>query len=660
MSVQNQNIETQPSDNNTKLLNTLKGNELIIQDSVTMDLHTFNFSHPKISSEWTFWMKECFVNLCGGWNSSELQSLSARVNTAKGWRNSLLRIGVWATSNSYGTPMSQWDEVKVTEMMIEALNNKIEWTEDRDIAPLGRGPIEQLFTTISKTRNFKTKGELSDGIMFDLPDNFLEEIFKAPLKKYGLTYHEWLSSGGWESIPLPVAMAFLSDAIDMVRSTKTKFLIDYFNFQRTEDRVSTRTIFSHHQFNHFCSTGEYKINRNGAKEKAAKLKEIIEKHYNDASTGFPFKHKEIHDHCDDVYDACMVIYLCLTAIRLSELSSIDADDYDIETDGTWVFKSSLLKTNMGIKESLEMSGLVAEASNTLMALSYVTKRKRKDGKRVPLFSRYLSKSDCGDKLGTRHSMRSEKEHTLRLRLNRFYEKFLEKRPEFKEICESIHPHRFRHTWAEFALRRFEGNVFEAIRRHFRHSYGSYFTTNYVFNKLTDEVREDIEGRYLKEILTRIVTEDLQATLNEDFKRDLVGKVANQVSKAMSSTILTEAEIHQFVEELSDEYESILAHEYGYCIVRKDLKHLAKCVDKKTQTPILKNGCFEICSGCVNFLASEKSNKESITRIAVSHTEMIASFKNIFGDNVTSTAINASKKTVKRAEEILNDMEAKNE
>jgi hypothetical protein len=146
MSVQNQNIEIQPSDNNTQLLNTLKGNELIFQDSVTMDLHTFNFSHPKISSEWTFWMKECFVNLCGGWNSSELQSLSARVNTAKGWRNSLLRIGVWATSNSYGTPMSQWDEVKVTEMMIEALNNKIEWTEDRDIAPLGRGPIEQLFT----------------------------------------------------------------------------------------------------------------------------------------------------------------------------------------------------------------------------------------------------------------------------------------------------------------------------------------------------------------------------------------------------------------------------------------------------------------------------------------------------------------------------------
>ena len=322
-----------------------------------------------------------------------------------------------------------------------------------------------------------------------------------------------------------------------------------------------------------------------------------------------------------------------------------------------MFDSELIKTNHGIKEVREMHGMVAEAANTLVELSYISKRGRSNKEKLPLFGRYFYANDFNKNESFRRNRRSTKENAIRQRLNGIYSHFLERHPEFEEYCSAIHPHRFRHTWAEFALRRFEGNVFEAIRRHFRHSYGSYFTTHYVFGKLTDEVRDQIEKEYLKEILSKLATENVQATMDDNFKRDLHGKVAYYISKAMDVTVLTEAEIDDFVDAMAEEFESITAHEYGYCLVRKDMKHLAKCIDKKTQTPVLQNGCFELCSGCINFVSSKCSNKESITRIAVSHQNMIANFTNLMGDSVKSSAIDTSRQTLKRAEEMLDEMEA---
>jgi integrase len=636
----------------TILVNRLAGNKLTMNDIVKDRDYVYDFYHQDLTPELQFYIKEWFVCLCGGWNNTESQTLSGRNSTARGWKSALLRIGVWASHNCPLLPLSQWTESHVSTLLVDVLNNDISWTEDTDKAPLGRGPVENVLVLLGQTRDFSLQGTLSDGLSFDFPKHFLQTALKANLERHGGTYDDWFNRGGWESIPLPVAMGLLHDACELLKDKKTLFLRDYFKYQRSE-RVYTMRQIQQGCFDTYCK-GLWK-NKKSARTRPEGLKKVVEKHYKGKITEFPFSMGDLSAHCEDVYDACIVIFLCLTGIRISELGSIYADDYKLEADGTWVFISELIKTNHGIPEAREMHGEVAKAADTLVDLSYIVKRKRDDKESLPLFGRYFYIADCKNHVDFRRTKRGATESALRRRLNTTYSAFIERHPEFEEHCPSIHPHRFRHTLAEFAIRRFEGNVFEALRRHFRHSFGSYFTTHYVFGKLSGEVREQIEKNYMIEILTKIATENAQSIMDDDFKRDMHGKAVNAISRAMGETILTLEEVDDFVEGMADEFESFIAHEYGYCLVRKKTKHLSKCLDAKTQTPILKDGCFKLCSGCPHFLASESSNKESIIRIAVSHTNMIESFTNLMGDNVKSQAIETSKAVVKQAGVYLDAM-----
>ncbi|NQY38024.1 MAG: site-specific integrase [Alteromonadaceae bacterium] len=650
--------DIEPLNDVTPLVNRLTENVFTLRDIVNDEDYKVDLYHSSLTPMYQFWIKECFVSLCGGWNHTELQTLSARRGTSAHWKNSLLRIGVWASEHYPLLPLSRWTESHVKELILATLENKIEWTDNKsEIEPLNRGALENVCLILQRSRNLKLKGELSDGICFDFPKHFLKISVEMKLKSYDVSYHDWVKGDSWTSIPLPVAMTLLHDAILVLKDKKTLFLRDYFEHQRSSNPFPTSAIESG-SFDKILKMNAGKGIHLDLREKAEGITSILNRHFTGSAIEFPFQNEaSISKHCNNVHDACIVIFLCLSGVRLSELASICADDYKQEADGTWVFDSELIKTNHGIIEVREMSGLLAEVADTLCGLSYIVKRKRTDKAKLPLFGRYFFPKDFNNHINFRSSRRSATKSSLRHRLNVNYNTFIQKHPEFEEHCDSIHPHRFRHTWAEFALRRFEGNVFEAIRRHFRHSYGSYFTTHYVFGKLSDEVRDQIEKEYLKEILTKLATENVQAAMDDDFKRDLHGKVAYYISKSMDVTILTEVEIDDFVDSLAEEFESIVAHEYGYCLVRKDMKHLAKCIDKKTQTPVLKNGCFELCSGCINFVSSKDSNKDSITRIAVSHQNMIANFTNLMGDNVKSSAIDASKQTLKRAEEMLDEMES---
>lgn len=646
------------------LVNTLSSNILSVYDPVKKQTFKINFSRSLLTPEMSFWVKECFVAMCGGWNHPETQTLSARIGTAKTHKIALIRIGVWASINYPNLPMSRWTEVQVKELLLAALNDEIPfYGEDEVIGekPVGRGGIESVHLVLKRSRKLKLTGKVADGIGFDFPKNFMQKCIEDDLKNYGMTYHNFIQGGGWHSVPLPIAMSLLHEAIEVIKAPKTQFLLEYFKFQRSDLKYSFAQI-EQGYVNKFMK-GEMFKNKTKFTGKAAKqlkqmqtISSLIKKHFDDEINVFPFNGAgELSDYCVEVYEACLVIFLTLTGIRISELSSVFADDYDIARDGVWEFKSDLIKTNSGITEVRVMHGLVAQAADVLVNLSYVDKRERNDKERLPLFGRYFRKPDFNNNVNFRRTGRGISHVTLSSGLNRFYSKFLEVHPEFAEECSSVHPHRFRHTWAEFALRRFEGNVFESIRRHFRHSYGSYYTTHYVFGKLSDEVRDQIEQEFLQEILTKIATENVQAMLSDEFKKDLVGRVANYVSRAMDTSILSESEVSDFIEELSHDFESIVAHEYGYCLVRKDTKALANCTDKETQTPIIENGCFELCSGCPHFLSSINSNADSITRIAVSHENMIARFTELFGSNVTSKAIEASKKTITNAEKLLDEM-----
>ena len=124
---------------------------------------------------------------------------------------------------------------------------------------------------------------------------------------------------------------------------------------------------------------------------------------------------------------------------------------------------------------------------------------------------------------------------------------------------------------------------------------------------------------------------------------------------MDVTIVEDSEVREFIESIEDEFESIIAHEYGYCLVRKSTRALAKCYDRETQTPLLENGCFSLCIDCPNYSASCINNKDMVIRTAISHQSMIEGQEKLWGKNIRSKAINASRKVVNQAEKIIDAM-----
>lgn len=642
---------------NQYINDSLKGVDIVKRDdSGNATPWEFDFDHPLINARWQLWAKQMFVQRCGGWRDNK-QTLMGRESTVKSYYSILMRIGVWATQYKPDSFLSLWEEKDIAQLLRDTTLNAIPWTKKRDIVPLGRSAAIQMLEMLETSKRLHDAEIISDGMAVRLPRNFIEDALTPTLTSQGVSYSEWIKGNSWESIPLVLAMTMLQRAIETLRAPYTKFLVEFMPLQRDRGfRVGP--LKTGVGFSNYLAGDTKQMQGQSFKciENYRQIKALLDKHISDNGQYFSVNQKDIHHQCDAVYDACIVIWLTLTGIRLSELISISGDDYDQNPDGTWVFKSNIIKNRQGVAEARALSGLTLEAAEALCALSYVKKRHNQDGLKSPLFGRCFTQNDENKKPNERNMSRCTSERLIREVLKHQLNNTLVAHPELKTLCEHIHPHMFRHTWAEFALRRFEGNVLEAIRRHFLHAYGSYWTTTYTFNKLNKEVQNMLERRYLQEILERITTENVEAMKDPDFKRDMTGKIVSYLSRSMDVNIVKTSDIKAFIESIEGEFESIVAHEYGYCIVGKATRHLSKCYDRKTQTPLIENGCFELCSDCLHNAVSTNSSKEFIVRTAISHESMIAAQEKLWGKNVKSKAVDASRRVVKQAEKILDEME----
>ena len=105
--------------------------------------------------------------------------------------------------------------------------------------------------------------------------------------------------------------------------------------------------------------------------------------------------------------------------------------------------------------------------------------------------------------------RERKSEVQSTALNQFYEKFLKTEGEhLREICDHINPHGFRHTWVEFALRRFDGNIMPLIMDRLAHT-GQHtltFTPAYTDNKISMSEYKKLGKEWMVEIVKRYVDE----------------------------------------------------------------------------------------------------------------------------------------------------------
>lgn len=615
-----------------------------------------NFSRSNITSQWKLWAMKAFVELLDGWDDAERKTLVARKGTIRNWHVNLLRIAVWASENKPLIAMSSWSETDLANLFQDAIENKIFWSDRLKADVLSYGTLTGLVDTLNVTRELYYLGRIYDGCVVPTTYDFLSEAAKPVLIRLDMEYEKWKKRKVVGSVPLVVFSILVQRAIDVIRRPYTLFFSDLMALVRARG-INIENLFGKRVLVRYCSNEPMNL-RTKTIEDCNQVVLLLNKHNIAIDENLDLGVKELSKKCDEVFDACILIILALTGIRVSELLSISGDDYSQNPDGTWVFNSEIIKTNHGISEARQLSGLTLEAAKLMVNCSLITKKDRADKKRIPLLLRAFN-VDGVDK--EKDILRAKKSRVftsegIRLLLIRLLEDVFDEHPEMKELSGHIHPHMFRHTWAEFALRRFEGDVFEAIRRHFMHSYSSYFTTTYTFNKLNEKVKNDIERKYLREIIERIARDNIVAKKDLEFSKDITGKVVSYLDKAMSVTIVEDSELFEFVESIADEFESLNAHEYGYCLVRKGTRTLAKCYDRKTQTPLLENGCFSLCLDCVNYAASCTNNKNMIIRTAVSHQNMIESQERLWGKNIKSKAVESSRKIVKQAERVLNAME----
>lgn len=662
------NINTQ-----TKKLDSLEVSQTIsinyiadktfsISDSISGQVFNLDVSFAGANNRWANWGREYLIQWAGNYTDTTQQTLSARQSTVEMKRNHIAKLVTWATINKPNASLASWTEEDVFNLIKDIAFNNIQTPgrrlSDSSLTVIGKESLLKTIWHITNSGVLYRKGKLSDGYLgLSYFENLLPKL-ESDLESLGYDFKEWMKGGTYDSIPLEVASLLLLEAINTIHSDEAKALRAYFIVQRSEFRFLPETIFKKGEtiFKKVVSGDELEKH---FRQKAEEIKDFIIainvqfKSLEGSSSFVPAKflfdlgsHKQLNNKVKEVFDACKVIFFCLTGIRVHEMRQTNSQDYYKDDDGVWRFKTKEDKTQQGTKQLRAIGGLAAEAADILCDISYITKKDRKDEQQTYLFGYYTAiKSHFNaDSKNIDHSGAGVSRENFGDRLNVFFNKIIDKYGDQILVgCSGIHPHAFRHSFVDFVLRRFDGNIHEALRNHFRHCIRGEFTNTYTDSKAQDQIEFAAQQKYMKELVIEMVGDNSQ---------DFTGPIALFIQREVSKfKFVSEKDIATFFDELKSELLHLIAHEYGFCLVLKSRLHLSKCLDRKTGIAKVLNGCFELCPGCPNSFHSITSNKESIIRNIISHESFLEKFpiKN-------TPQAKVSERVVKTGHKILSEME----
>ncbi|MDR6927850.1 hypothetical protein [Pseudomonas sp. BE134] len=485
---------------------------------------------------------------------------------------------------------------------------------------LGTSTLVMLSKILDKANSMLYTGKLPDGTTHRMTESFRKTIMEPLLKPLDIEYSDWKKGGSYGSIPLTCASIMLAEAITLIESDEAKIAVVFFrqwrklksniaNWFGTKDRLA---------FYRRIQSPGYKLSRfeRDWAESAIEMGEAI-----DNATTAHFEHLpwnsigELTEYCRLLSKASLATIVLLSGFRIHEIQSMNINDYSQDPDGSWWFNSENNKTESGFSHPRSLHGLAADAANLMRGITAVDT----DELNLPLIhngyrdgafqvARGWGKISANEWLADAGYSNG----ALSLWFKDFYQTYVvEKHPEAGSIHDDVSPHQARHTFAEFALRRFDGNVMEKIREHFRHSYGSYHTRRYTGEKLKESIRISMERDYLKEVMGRIAV----GSLDDRF----YGPAARRIDKEMVEiSIFSADEFENHLNDLANQFVRFTAFEWGYCALRQSEQHSAKCHDSVTGTPnVDQHGAPEICAGCPHSM-NNNMQKQELERIAIAH------------------------------------------
>jgi len=519
---------------------------------------------------------------------------------------------VWARESGFRTPSH---ELQLTE------------------TPLSKQEMERILALLSQWFHLFKHGENPDGPAYKITALEAKRHIRSIFKNKEIDFHNWDEGKSYGAIPFVVAHLLLADAISIVESKSTKQVLTFFEITESTDSFK----FVSHFWNTAPSTliGQYRKTGNNQCLRYSVESEVTGQHANDAKSQFCIP---LHDglsahneptekfvfpwacYSDFVYEvnkirvAVLIIFLSVMGKRgPSEVMTLKVENFTLSSQNNnngAIFEASIEKTHKGFRQTQGITDLIETSLNVLKRLSFV--KKHSD---MPLFSRLPCLTE------DLTSISPIPIATMYDQLKVYYHQFLERAKSSVDFdVKALHPvlktHQFRHSVADFALRRFDGDVEEKVRQLFCHSEGHWFTKKYTADKLDDNIQSAKDREYIKELIPRVLRD------NSD-KPNFVGAMAIYIKKTFSdeTIICTPEEIENKLSVFSENIVSITSNEYGWCLLHKHYTQVANCADD-TGIPRPRNTSSFKCNSCKNFLASRNSHYTKQLQIAIAHTDFI--------------------------------------
>lgn len=503
-------------------------------------------------------------------------------------------------------------------------------------APLSKQKLEVFLSALKLWHLHFVQGRISDGPSHLAATSYLNPILTTIFDEINLNFHDWHEGGSYGSIPFAICHLLLADALTIISSTKSQQLAIYFEFVRNCASL-------HHTKTFWGPSGSKPLwqkyrKRCDIKALAAAIKNYDSTEAKQCMAEFvtplhealscciegsnestqPFPWQSFSELCNDyreVISAVIVVFLSVMGKRgPSEVRTLRASDIKLPLPGKSEHATvhpAIFKTHNGQRISHGITGYIDEAFYLALKLGNIVK----EGTDLPLFSAPPTLITPAKTPATLSTDR------LSAYLHSYYNSFVSRTLDkvdfdIKDIHQSITSHQFRHSFAEFALRRYDGNVEELLRQHFLHAYGHWWTKRYTADKLDEDHIQRLNKSYIKELIPRIA---LDSTISPDF----VGGMALFIRSIIDNNILSlpPAEVENHISSFSERIISITPHEYGWCLIYKDFSTQAKCADS-TGSPTPSATSQSKCIGCVNFCASRSSHLATNTKIVISHLDFL--------------------------------------
>jgi hypothetical protein len=497
--------------------------------------------------------------------------------------------------------------------------------------PLAFGTLSSLLFAFRSWFNFYISGDIHDGPEFLVHYSDIKIFLEKDFDETGQNYNGWKNGKTLGSVNFMVANLLLADALSVLRSKRTEELLAYFHCARKHSDSSSIfefwTLNVSPQFVDYRRSGNLdkmlvdprndRLSNNSLIVFLTELhKKLVDIQPQKVFIKFPWRtYSELIADYTNLIAALYIIFLTVMGKRgnseILTLRGVDLTNSNSDTGSGATMRPSIRKTNKGFREEQGVTNFIDDAFNTLLHLGYVDKA----GTTLPLFSMLHPKAKSFDL-----PVSLCQSHSYQL-LSDYYNGFIERvtsKVDFdvRELQPSITSHQFRHAFAEFALRRFDGNVEELIRQHFCHRYNHWWTKRYTADKLDACYENDLSRKYIRELVPRILSDSI---VDPDF----VGGMAVFIKREIRDKIKTSDHegVARYIDNFCSDILTITPHEYGWCLVHRKYSKVAQCADA-LGVPEPSNTDSSKCNKCANFCASKHSHLAVQTQIAVSHLNFI--------------------------------------